>query len=264
MDIEIKDETKSLPTLKGMGYIADSLYAYNMDNKLFTMAQDYSSDIGKVANNFDEFLAQWSGFYAMDESKGISKEDFTNNVERNLAQKVWVLEQFAGELVDSWRVEVHLKENTNGRYHNTTYRNTDYINTHYENLLNHYESTFAIQTVYQDVFTDVHYNQFLNMMIVDDTTAMNQKVKDYLNDTSIELDKRLYLASVMKKQGVWFNFDKEDIISNITDTYTQDLVSNIYNGKVNLQVFTDQTAFSENDRIDTIYEDYQYGYKKAA
>lgn len=213
------------------------------------MAQEFQNDVSKVANNFDEFIAQWSGLYTMAENKGISKESLTNNTERNIAQKVWILEHFAGETPNSWRTEVHMKENTNGSYHNTRYNNDSYINQHYQRLLEHYESAFAIQTVYKDIFTDVNYNEDLNMFIVDDSTSMHQKVKDYINDSSIELEKRLYLTSIMQMQGIYLGYDKNEIISSITDTYVQDLVSDIFDGEVNLQVYTDETTFFENDAL---------------
>jgi hypothetical protein len=104
LGIEIKEEAKSLPNLKADGYVLDSLYAYSTDEKLLAMAQEFSTDIGKIANNFDEFIAQWSGFYDMAASKGISKEEFSNNVERNMPVELWV-----GKEVNNIYFNIHKK-----------------------------------------------------------------------------------------------------------------------------------------------------------
>ena len=204
MGIEIKEEAKNLPNLKADGYVLDSLYAYSTDEKLLAMAQEFSTDVGKIANNFDEFIAQWSGFYDMAASKGIQKEQFSVNAERNLPIKLWVLEKFRGFSRDSWRTEAHLGSNLYGRYHNQSFGNPQILQDNYSELINKYESLFAIQTIYKEIFTDtIEQNQQFDYLVIDNPDVLIHRISKYINNPSIDFDKRLYLATVIKKQENW-------------------------------------------------------------
>jgi len=252
LEIEIEESTRNLPQLKGLGFVLDGLESYNKNIKLADMAKEYENNIVKLANNFDEFLAEWSGFYDMLEEKGVKKDKLSDNIERNMAQKLWVLEKFSGISIDSQHVEKDIKANVDGEYYRayyTDYRDPESITRHYEVLINHYESVFAMQTHYKDIFIDTHYSMDRNRIIIDDLDAMSKRVIEYINNSNIELDRRLYLASIMHKQNDWFEFDRETIINGIEDSYTKELVSNIYNGEIRLQVFSDDKSFFENDAL---------------
>jgi hypothetical protein len=54
--------TTSLPNIKGTGLVYDAFIKYNTDEDFKKLALDFGTDISKTATNFEEYLAQWSGF----------------------------------------------------------------------------------------------------------------------------------------------------------------------------------------------------------
>ena len=104
------------------------------------------------------------------------------------------------------------------------------INTQYKQLTQTIESTFAIQSIFKDIFSDTHYDLDTQTFIVDDQTALNTKVLEYLNSPTQTIDEKLYLAKVMQMQYGGLEFSKTEIINNIQNNITKELVKDIYKG----------------------------------
>lgn len=253
-EFEMDPTTLDLANLRGYGYVENAFNVYNKDENFKTLAKEYANDITKVATNFEEFIAEWSGFYKMAESKGVSKEDFSENVLGVPSIKVWVLERFAGAIVDKWRTEAHIRENTGGGYHTTSYQNEQYIHDSFNKLVEQYESKFAIETFYAEVFSDTYYNIGFDEFVIDNSEAFYSKVTDYLNNSEIDIKNRLYLAQVMNMQeGVFLHFDAETIVDAIQDTELQTTISDIYKDKVHFEYIREDGHYRYENSL--IYAD---------
>ena len=227
-----------LPSLRGYGKIANSFYTYNTNEAMKNMAKEYSGDINLIANHFDDFVATWAGFYTMAEGRGISKEQFTPGFLDVTAIKIWVLEQFSGNLVNSWRTVAHLKENTNGGYHNTNYSNQSYIDNKYNELISKYEGMFSLQSIYKDKVQGISYSADKDEFEILDEVLFKSSIIDYMNDSNTGLDYKIYLGKTLNNlQGVFLHFQDEDIISAIEDADLKETITNIFDSQSNTEIY---------------------------
>ncbi|WP_331774714.1 calcium-binding protein [Sulfurospirillum sp. 1612] len=225
-------DTVLLPQLRGYGYVGNTLIDYNTNTTLETMAKEYAGDINLVANHFDDFLATWSGFYDMAATRGIAKEDFTPGFLNVTSIKLWMLEHFSGNLINAWRTEVHLRENTNGGYHITSYNDEDYIKEKYNELLSHYQGIFALQAFYEDKLSGLSYDLAQDQFVIADQNAFDESFVTYMNDTSVSIDYKIFLAETLNNlKDVFINFDFDGVLSNIEDDSLQTMVQSILNGQ---------------------------------
>jgi hypothetical protein len=246
----IDPQTRTMANLRGYGYVANAFDVYNTDEDFKKLALDFSTDISKTATNFEEYLAQWSGFYKMAESKGISKDDFTPGYLNVPSIKVWILERFSGTKVDEWRTEVHLHENTNGGFHTTTYRDLPYIEKNFDALVKQYEGKFAIETYYKDTFSDVHYDLGIDEFVIDDEDAFYEKVATYFNSANNDIKSKLYLASIMNMQeGEFLHFDAARVLQNIAESSLEATISDIYADKINFQYFKEDGYYKYDNNL---------------
>ncbi len=239
MDFEIDPATYALPNLRGYGYVGSSFNLYNLDSDFKDLALEFASNMQKASANFEEYLAHWSGFYNMAETKGISEDQFSPNVLEVTAIKLWILERFAGAKVDGWRTEAHLSSNTNGRYHITSYGNEQYIVDNFNDLIMRYEGKFALETFFKDIFSDVmHYDITIDEFLISDEQKFYQNVTDYLNDVDISVANRLYLVQMLNTQkDTFLHFDAQKILDDITDANIIDHIDDIFNDTLIFQFF---------------------------
>ncbi len=108
------------------------------------------------------------------------------------------------------------------------------------------------------------------MIETNEQTALNTKVLNYLNSSTQNIDEKLYLAKVMQMQYGGLEFSKTEILNNIQNNITKELVKDIYKGSsVSLFQTTDINntddiiiASDENEIITTTDEDTKVLLKK--
>ena len=243
-DIEIDFEAMFLPNLRGYGFVTSAFRSYHTDSKLKEMSQEFASDMELTATRFNEFIAQWSGFYEMAEEEGISRDEFSENVLEQNPIHLWILERFQGVDIDSWRIETHLDENTNGSYHKVNFANIPLLKDRYTSLLERYEGAFAIKAFYSDLFVDTHYEISIDEFVIDDEVAFHDKITAYLNDNTIDIKSRLYLGQVMNMQkDTFLPFDADLIVNNLTDVVLASTISDIFNDEVHFQYNKDNGIY---------------------
>lgn len=247
---EIDPITYNLPQMRGYGYIDNSFKAYNLDPKLKELALVFMEDKEYASANFGEFLLRWSGFYDMAASQGVNDTQLSPYLADHSPIKLWMMERFAGVKVDGWRTEAHLRENTNGGYHNQSFANETYVTDQFNLLLQRYEAMFAIQAYYGDVFGDVHYDISIDEFVIDDPASFTTKLTEYLNDDTISQSDKLYLASMMNNlEGTFLHFDTSSMIDSISDTTLKATVSDIMDDKIHFQFAKDSGIYSYDNTL---------------
>ncbi|MDR1285086.1 MAG: hypothetical protein LBJ88_02670, partial [Campylobacteraceae bacterium] len=252
--------TYSMPNIKGSSFTHDTFVAYNIDENFKNLALEYTYDIDKVINNFDEFVAEWSGFYKMAEEHNIQKEDFSEGILKKVTGiKLWILEHFSDKLVNSSAVEVHINENTKGRYHKTSYTNEQYILDSYDSLVKRYQAVFAMQTYYMQYFEDCYaYNVQSGKFNVYDNEKFNDSFISFMNTVTEDSKYKYFLAVVLNNlKGVYIKFDLESSLAQIEDNDTRAIIATIFNSEKygdvyfvdnqNLTLNTDAIVFGNND-----------------
>lgn len=122
----------------------------------------------------------------------------------------------------------------NGRSPTTPITKSDTIAIKYQSLANKLESDFALQSVFKDVTVD--------------------NAAEYFNDNNKTIDEKLYLAKVMYMQRDELAFSIDNIVNNIDNNITKELVRYIYVGN-DATIFENSDTYSSDGLIVTSNED---------
>ncbi|AOO64213.1 calcium-binding protein [Sulfurospirillum halorespirans] len=237
-DFTIDPTTLSLPNLRGYGLVVDSFIAYQTNENLATLAKQYANNAELISNDFDEYINEWSGYNAY-KAEIAKKYNLSADVDMSdLDRKIWIMEKFSGKEELTSRIEsnyeTHAKTVTGNNDVTVTSINgqnrlvlvADYINTQYNTMLHRTESEFAIQSVFEDVFTGVSYSVDTDALSVTDASKLQQSLTNYLNDASIDIDSKVFLA-----QTIWMlnttkslTIDATALLATITDSMSHDLI----------------------------------------
>ncbi|WP_333804286.1 calcium-binding protein [Sulfurospirillum sp.] len=237
-DFTIDPTTLNLPNLRGYGLVVDSFIAYQTNENLATLAKQYATDEQLISNDFDEYINEWSGYNAYKETIA-KKYNLSADVDMSdLDRKIWIMEKFSGKEELTSRIESNYEANAkavtgtkdvtvtsiNGQ--NRLILASDYINTQYNSMLHRTQSEFAIQSVFENVFTGVSYSVDTDSLKVTDATKLQQSLTNYLNDASIDIDSKVFLA-----QTIWMlnttkslTIDAIALLATITDSMSHDLI----------------------------------------
>ncbi|WP_333804288.1 polymorphic toxin type 44 domain-containing protein [Sulfurospirillum sp.] len=191
-DFTIDPTTLNLPNLRGYGLVVDSFIAYQTNENLATLAKQYATDEQLISNDFDEYINEWSGYNAYKETIA-KKYNLSADVDMSdLDRKIWIMEKFSGKEELTSRIESNYEANAkavtgtkdvtvtsiNGQ--NRLILASDYINTQYNSMLHRTQSEFAIQSVFEDVFTGVSYSVDTDALSVTDASKLQQSLTNYL------------------------------------------------------------------------------------
>ena len=157
-DFTIDPATQLLPQFKGTGLVYDSLITYNLDPEFKALAQEMSSNIPRVATEFDSFIEQYSGYTAyVNELQ--EKYSIDNFEMQEVDKQAWIVERFEAENQFTTKINNYYNTNLNNQRVPTNSITKDgTIALKYQALTGTLQNTFAIQSVYQDVFSDTHYD----------------------------------------------------------------------------------------------------------
>lgn len=146
-------------------------------------------------------------------------------------KKAWIVEHF--EATDKYSTRIENYYNTNI---NTTraWINNPTMDIKYQSLADKLESSFAMQSVFKDVTID--------------------NAAKYFNDNTKTIDEKLYLAKVMHLQHTELAFSIDEILNNIDNDITKELVRYIYIGN-EVTLFETKESYSSDGLIVTSNED---------
>jgi len=212
-----------LPQLKGTGLVYDSLIAYNLDPEFKALAQEMSTNMPRVATEFSTFLEHYSGYraYVNELQEKYSMENFQM---QEVDKQAWIVERF--EATDKYTTTInnyYNKSLNNSKIPTTPITKSDTVATKYQALTDTLQSTFTMQSVYQDVFSDTHYDLDTQSFIVDDKNALESKLSEYFNSDTNTIDEKLYLAKVMHLQQGGLEFEIDTILKSINNDITKEL-----------------------------------------
>lgn len=165
-DVNLTLEMLTLPFLRGYGTVKDLHVMYTLDESLLDMVRDMSDDISYAKDNFELFLAKWTGLEKLKNEAGLSL-----NSSLNYDDKVWMLESIMGQNVFKDSVEAAIKKgaNTNNRY------DTAYIDTHFKILKDKYYNDFMLQAyVFNYPKSGAYYSVSDGGLVVNDSEVLKK------------------------------------------------------------------------------------------
>ncbi len=129
-----------------------------------------STNMPRVATEFSTFLEHYSGYtaYINELQEKYSIENFEM---QEVDKQAWIVERF--EATDKYTTTInnyYNKSLNNSKIPTTPITKSDTVATKYQALTDTLQSTFAMQSVYQDVFSDtqIALNKIsLNAQLVD-------------------------------------------------------------------------------------------------
>ena len=102
-DFTIDPATQLLPQLKGTGLVYDSLITYNLDPEFKALDQEMSSNMPRVATEFDSFVEHYSGYtaYVNELQEKYSIENFQM---QEVDKQAWIVERFEATDKDTFAI----------------------------------------------------------------------------------------------------------------------------------------------------------------
>ena len=240
-DFTIDESTRELPTLKGSGLVYDAFIRYNIDPEFKAVAKEMSTNMTRVATQFDSFIEQYSGYTAY--VNKLRQKYSVENFEMSEADKqTWILERFEAVDVQTSKIENYYNTNLNNQTIPTKSVSTDNgTSIKYNSLKDNLESTFALQSVFKDAISSIHYEN--DKIVVDNQTTLHTQVTDYFNSDKT-IQEKLYLAKVMHMQHNSLGFDIDTIIASINNNIEKEMIRYIYLGN-DAAIFQTQTTLNK-------------------
>ncbi|MBU0631083.1 hypothetical protein KKA17_00405, partial [bacterium] len=253
-DFTIDPATELLPQLRGTGLVYDSLVLYNLNPEFKALAQEMSTNLPRIATEFDTFMEQYSGYtaYVNELGEKYSQDGFEM---QELDKQAWIVERF--EATDKYKKSIENYYNTslsNGKIPTWAITNSTTVTLKYKALEETLESAFAIQSVYGDVFSDTHYDLATQSFVVNDQNNLETKIADYFNSDTHTIDEKLYLAKVMHLQQNSLEFDIDTILTSIDNNITRELARYVYTGE-EATLFETKNSYATDGIIVTSDED---------
>ncbi|MDD5160522.1 MAG: calcium-binding protein [Sulfuricurvum sp.] len=247
-DFTIDPITNLLPQLRGSGLVYDSFIRYNMDPEFKAIAVEMSKDTATIATDFDTFIEHYSGYTAyVNQLREKYSQDTFEMVEAD--KHAWIVERFEATNTNTAQIESYYNTNLNsGRIPTTAKISNATMEMKYQSLADKIESTFAMQSVYGEVFSDTRYDLNTQSFIIDDAIAMNSKITEYFNSTTHTIEEKLYLAKVMQMQQGGLVYDIDTLVQSIDNDIVQSLVSDIYTGTA-LSAFETKESYTTDGII---------------
>ena len=111
-----------LPQLKGTGLVYDSLITYNLDPEFKALAQEMSTNMPRVATEFDTFVEHYSGYtaYVNELREKYSIENFQM---QEADKQAWIVERFETSdkyTFTTFQTYTTIKTNTNNHKTSST------------------------------------------------------------------------------------------------------------------------------------------------
>ncbi|MDD5387636.1 MAG: hypothetical protein PHQ22_10625 [Sulfuricurvum sp.] len=247
-------DAASLPKLRGYGVVYNSEIAYNVNDTLRKLAITMSTDITAVANNFETFMAEWTGLNDLLRTAQTKYHLSTAPTLSAIDEKVWIYERFLGQKNFSNAIESSINSTAQGMTTGGSsvaatglHYQVAAVEQSYNAIANRYRSYFTLQTFYPDVMANAAYDISIDEFVVSDPSAFAANVSAYMNSPTVALEKKLFLADAMNSiQGTFLAFDGASVSSSITDPLLRELVSSIYADTLKAYVYGNHNYTSGN------------------
>jgi len=190
-DYTIHPDTASLPKLRGYGVVYNSEIAYNVNDTLRNLAITMSADITRIANHFDDFMAEWTGLNDLLRTTQDKYHLSTPPTLSAIDTKVWIYERFLGQKNFSVTIEqainsAALRMTTGGNpvaASRIPYRVAE-VEQSYNTIQTRYQSYFTLQTFYPDIMANALYDISIEEFVISDPSVFAANVSAYMNSTT--------------------------------------------------------------------------------
>ncbi|PHM16873.1 MAG: hypothetical protein CJD30_09285 [Sulfuricurvum sp. PD_MW2] len=252
-DYTIHPEAEALPKLRGYGVVYNSEIAYNINPHLISIAQSLTSDLSTLAQGFDQYLAEYSGFNTMLRTVQEKYALSTTPILSDMDKKVWIYEHFMGVNRFSSAIESRILSTAEAMQTGAPANvvagayNTANVNAAYTKLHDRYEAMFALQSLYPQIMNTMTYNVGIDEFVISDTATFTQSITDYFNNPNNTIESKLYLADAMNTlETTFLHFTAAEVTAGITDPLIRELTSAIYTGTYKAHVYENGTYSSGN------------------
>ncbi|MDD3343651.1 MAG: hypothetical protein PHR87_08765, partial [Sulfurospirillaceae bacterium] len=209
-NFSIDPRTLGLPMIRGYGFVIDSFLAYQLNQNLALLAQKYTHEPVLIDTAFDEFINEWTGYNAY---KTQIATKYHLPAEINMAEldrKIWIMEKFvAGKVLtdsieNNYETLAQTKIDDENRTTNSIngfngmVLNAQYVDEKYALMQKRAQSIFALQSVFRKVLKGVTYKLDTDTIKVKDISMLEQSIITYFNDTTINLEHKIFLAKTIK------------------------------------------------------------------
>lgn len=209
-NFSIDTRTLGLPMIRGYGFVIDSFLAYQLNQHLALLAKQYTRNPVLIDTAFDEFINEWTGYNAY---KTQIATKYHLPAEINMAEldrKIWIMEKFvAGKVLtdsieNNYETLAQTKIDDENRTTNSIngfngmVLNAQYVDEKYALMQKRAQSIFALQSVFRKVLKGVTYKLDTDTIKVKDISMLEQSIITYFNDTTINLEHKIFLAKTIK------------------------------------------------------------------
>jgi len=203
--------------------VYDAFIKYNTDEAFKALAEVYANDSVKTATDFTEYVESYSGYTSYIDTL---KERYSLSDDFNMQEadkEAWIVKRFEAESTKT--IEDYYTTNLdNAKTPNKAITSSSTISNKYDSLKDKLQSTFTIQAFYKDEFAATHYDLASDSFIIDDATAFNTKIAEYLNSTTNTIQEKILLAKTMQREQFGLQADTKEILNAVNNTITKDLV----------------------------------------
>ncbi|MDD2743831.1 MAG: hypothetical protein PHV02_16320 [Rhodocyclaceae bacterium] len=173
----LDSDVYQLPWLRGYGNVASLQIAFQNDPALRQSAQDLiAQGATGILQNFDKFMARWTGLDAARQAKGVTRTNLTT------VDKVWMLETLTGQNVEKAAIEASsFDQNQRPIAGGAMVWNTGYIDTQWHDFAQREAISFAIQATAKDWIKGAYYSLNNDRFIVTDAALLQDSLTQSLS-----------------------------------------------------------------------------------
>ena len=227
----INPETLSLPQFKGSGLVYDSLIQYNLSSEFKALTENFSNNFFKVETKFQDFMDSYSGYtaYITEIKERFSIDDFEMH---ETDKKHWIHARFEGDFQTVDRIQSQYESLLSLGVN--AFRSNQVFDPALDNSLNHFmnmlESSFALQSVFSNVFSSISFDIELDSFAADDNDLFTQEATAFFNNTDTDIEEKVYLAHVLQLRNSDLKIEINKILDGVNNHIEKALISQAFFG----------------------------------
>lgn len=156
-------------------------------------------------------------------------------------KKMWIIEAFTGNKIYSQTIEENIEKyisNLANEQISYVAPITQIVNSEntlldiYSDIKFRYESSFAVQSVFKDIFTNTTINLDDDVLEFGDSETIKTNIQNYLNNNSINIEEKAYLAKIVYEINASSNayIPTDDFKTTISNEIDALIINSIFDG----------------------------------
>jgi Ca2+-binding RTX toxin-like protein len=237
----LDSEVFQLPWLRGYGNVKSLHIAFQESPALRQAASTLiAQGRNGILQNFDGFMAEWTGLNAAHQAKGVTRTNLT------IEDKVWMLETLTGQDHDKSAIEAAnfgtLAQQARQGW------NDVYINEKYQSFVQGEALSFAIQATAKDWISGAYYSLNQDCFVATDLGQLQTALQEKLGGINSEDDAVFAAALIAKLKADGVEIDAAALKQGLAhSSYTTLLASALDFTGESVQLVTTSSPFNAPD-----------------